>query len=411
MPRALKSTAKLWPQSKTPGTKYRDRKRVTFPDGERKEMYGYGPTKQAATDDLYAKVDAATQQVEQAETITVTQLFAEFMQHKRSVKGSKDLTIHGDLGMFRRHIQPQIGETPIADLHLGQLQGVQYALTSKGKWRTAELATILLKGLLNYAAKRYRADVSAGRLHLVSRDDFDNIKRPQGVTRQAGELWTPDQVNAFLALSRTRYESQKQCTVYPLFYTALAAGLRRGELLGLGRKALRRVSVKGEPRYFLDITEQLIDYAGKLHHDTPKSESGVRRVPVSDVLAAVLHTHMVRMDALADEQGRAPSELMFPSSVGTPLMARTVYRARDTLITDLGLPKSTLHQMRKVYTSYLTRDLVKHGRYSPKLVAKLLGHSDHSVALDVYTLVIDEDYMDTFFEPVTVSPEVVGDDL
>ena len=64
--------------------------------------------------------------------------------------------------------------------------------------------------------------------------------------------------------------------------------------------------------------------------------------------------------------------------------------------------------MRKVYTSYLTRDLVRQGRYSPKLVAKLLGHSHHSVALDVYTLVIDEDYMDTFFEPVTVLP---GDEI
>jgi len=65
---------------------------------------------------------------------------------------------------------------------------------------------------------------------------------------------------------------------------------------------------------------------------------------------------MAKMDRLALEQERAPSEYMFPSSVGTPLMARTVYRARDTLIKDLGLPKNTLHQMRKVYTSYLEMD-------------------------------------------------------
>lgn len=56
--------------------------------------------------------------------------------------------------------------------------------------------------------------------------------------------------------------------------------------------------------------------------------------------------------------------------------------------------------MRKVLPPYLTRNLIKQGRYSPKLVAKLLGHSDHGVALDVYTLVIDDDYMDTFLEPV-----------
>lgn len=122
---------------------------------------------------------------------------------------------------------------------------------------------------------------------------------------------------------------------------------------------MRRLTVKGKPQHFLDITEQLIDYAGTLHPDTPKSESGVRRIPINEALAETLHTHMARMDALAKEQERAPSAYMFPSSVGTPLMARTVYRARDTLIADLGLPKSTLHQMRKVYTSYLTRDLVR----------------------------------------------------
>lgn len=176
----------------------------------------------------------------------------------------------------------------------------------------------------------------------------------------------------------------------------------------MGRKALKAIEIKKQRRYFLKITEQLIDYAGILHHDTPKSEAGVRRVPISDALADVLFAHMERMDALAEEQGRLPSHLMFPSSVGTALMARTVYRARDTLVEDLGLPPSTLHMMRKVYTSYLTRDLVRQGRYSPKLVAKRLGHSHHSVALDVYTLVIDEDDLDTFFDPVVAEPEFDG---
>ena len=116
--------------------------------------------------------------------------------------------------MFTRHIQLQIGETPLAELRLGQLQGVQHALTSKDKWRTAELTTILLKSLLSFAAKRYRADIAAGRLRLVSKDDFDDVKRPQGVTQQSEELWTPEQINGFLALSRRRFASQRKGTVY-----------------------------------------------------------------------------------------------------------------------------------------------------------------------------------------------------
>lgn len=201
MTRTVKSTAKLWKQSKSPNTKYRDRKRVTLPDGTNTEKFGYGPTRNAATTDLYAKVDAALKVNQQADTITVTHLFAEFLQHKRSVKGSKTLTIHSDLGTFARHIQPLIGDKPVSQLTLGDLEGVQYRLTQTGRWRTAELATILLKSLLSYAAKRYRPEIAAGTVRLVSRDDFDTIKRPQGVTRKVGPLWTTEQVNAFLELS------------------------------------------------------------------------------------------------------------------------------------------------------------------------------------------------------------------
>ncbi len=101
---------------------------------------------------------------------------------------------------------------------------------------------------------------------------------------------------------------------------------------------------------------------------------------------------MQKMDALADEQGRAPSPLMFPSSVGTPLELRTIYRGLGTLNTDLKLPRSTMHQLRKVYASHITRDLIASGTYSPKLLARPLGHTKADVALSVYSLISDDDY-------------------
>jgi integrase len=281
MPRPLKSTAKLWPQSKTPGTKYRDRKTVRLPDGTSKSLVGYGPTKQAATEDLYAKVDAVLQVELQADTITVTQLFAEFLQHKRSVKGNKAKTIHDDTEMFKRHIQPKIGEKPLAEVTLPELQGIQHALTSQGKWRSAERCTILLKALLGFAAKRYRAEIAAGRLHLVYRDDVDNIKRPPGTKRKVNPLWTLEQVQAFLNLAKARYEAHPRNIMYPLFYTALEAGLRRGELIGMPRSALSSHPIRGETRHFLKVTEQIVFYSKGGHHDTPKTPDSNRVVPIT----------------------------------------------------------------------------------------------------------------------------------
>lgn len=393
MPRPLKSTAKRWPQSKTLGTAWRDRKRVALPDGISKEMYGYGPTKQAATEDLYAKVEAATQQVPQAETITVTQLFAEFLQHKRSVKGNKAKTIHDDLEMFRRNIQPAIGETPLANLTLTEIQSIQHALTKRGKWRSAERCTILIKAMLTFAAKRYRSETAAGRLHLVSRDDVDNIKRPPGSKRKVNPLWTFEQVQAFLALAKARYDKHPRNIMYPLFYTALEAGLRRGELIGMRRSALSSVQLRGNVQHFLSITEQIVYYGKGGHHDTPKTPDSNRVIPITPTLVAILQRHMERMDGAAEREGYEPNTLMFPSWNGTPLTPRNLYRARDSLIEALGFTPSTLHEMRKASNTHFTLELMRQGKYSPKTVQRRLGHANSAVAMEIYTLVSEDDYM------------------
>lgn len=246
MPRALKSTSRLWAQSKGPATRYRDRKRLRLPDGASKEVTGYGPTKQAATDDLYKKVQANLEAFVQVDTLTVRELFAEFLQHKRSVKGNKAKTMFNDVKDFRLHVAPAIGDLPVVQVTLRNLQDMQYTLTRQEKYRSAELVTVLLKSFYKYIVKRYRDEIEAGlKLRNVAAD-LDNIKRPPDLKAKP-ELWTIDQVQAFLAFSKRRYDSSKRSLMYPLFYTALAAGLRRGELLVLNRAPCKPVWSPGPP--------------------------------------------------------------------------------------------------------------------------------------------------------------------
>lgn len=185
-----------------------------------------------------------------------------------------------------------------------------------------------------------------------------------------------------------------------MFYTAITAGLRRGELLGLKRSALKTMSTKEGPQAYLDVTEQLVYYGSLYHPDTPKTEMGVRRVPVSPGLESALRAHLHKLEVIAGSSPKWEEHgLMFPNYDGGVSSPRNIYRTRDQLIEALALPHSTLHQMRKVFTSYITRDLIQQGRYSPKLVQKLLGHARPDVAMSVYTLVIDEDYMGATFSP------------
>ena len=400
MSRALKSTARPWAQSKGPATRYRDRKRVTLPDGTRKELYGYGPTRDAATADLLAKVDAAAKEHSAAGSVTVRELFAEFVQHKRAVRGNKAKTTFNDLKDFRLHVAPAVGDKPVTRVTLNDLQGIQTGLAAAGKYRTAELVTVLLKSFWSYAVRRYRDEIAAGELELRNvAEGLDKIKRPRTV-RPKIELWSLEQLGAFLAEAKRRYDSNRRVLMYPLFHTALAAGLRRGELLGLKRTALQSRTVKGETRYALAITEQLVHYDGKHHPDTPKTAMGERDVPVNAALASALERHMTKLDdaSLHNPDWREHG-LMFPSYNGTPLEPSNIYRARDEIIAALGLPKSTLHQMRKVYASYVARNMIREGTFSPKRLQALLGHSSPDTAVKIYTQLIEEDTAGTTFDP------------
>ena len=364
-------------------------------------MFGYGPTMKAATQNLYDKIDAAMAEHPQADTITVGELFAEFLTHKRTVKGNKAKTIFNDMKDYRLHIGPAIGEKPIASVTLADLQVLQYGLVKQGKYRTAELVTISVKSFYTYAMKYYRDEIESGQLRLRNvAADLDPIRRPPSL-KPKPVLWSMDQLQAFLALAKSRYDNNRRILMYPLFYTALSAGLRRGELLGLKLDGLVTRSIRGRPAYLLRITEQLVHYDKKHHPDTPKTEMGVRDVPIDASLAAVLNAHILKLEEIAranpDWQDHG---LMFPSYNGTPLEPSNIYRSRDEIIEKLGLPHSTLHQMRKVYGSYVTRNMIRSGTFSPKKLQGLLGHSSPDTAIKIYTQIIEEDTEGMTFDPL-----------
>lgn len=150
-----RSNAKLYSGSKSLNTKYRDRETVTAPDGTKKDVQGYGRTKAEATTDFERKAETFMAQHPAAKTITFEQLAAKWLTHKK-MQGRKRRTISSYADVLRNHLIPAIGETPISHIKLRDLQAVQYALVSAGKYRTAEIAVLILKSAYEYAAKMYR---------------------------------------------------------------------------------------------------------------------------------------------------------------------------------------------------------------------------------------------------------------
>jgi len=150
---------------------------------------------------------------------------------------------------------------------------------------------------------------------------------------------------------------------------ALLTGLRRGELFALRWKAVDLVECQ------LAVEEAVYEGA----FGTPKTEAGVRAIPLSDGATQLLGDWR----NLAKKTG--PDDLVFSTWSGKPIspnnvLRRWVFPACEVL----GMPRATWLTFRRTYSSWA------HEKGVPgKVVAELMGHAKVDTTLNVYTQVID----------------------
>jgi integrase len=446
-----RSNAKLFPGSRSPSTKYRDRDAVTAPDGTKKDVQGYGRTKAEATAEFERKAEVFMAQHPAAKTITFAQLAAKWLTHKK-MQGRKRRTISSYADVLRNHLIPALGEMSISHIRLQDLQAVQYTLVSAGKYRTAEMAVLILKSSYEYAAKMYRGEAEIPNLAR----DLDVVTKPRTEDPKDG-IWTHEQIEQFLTTARTEYDNLKSL-YYPLYLTSISAGLRRGELLGLRWHNVG----KDTQGCYLYIREQITVDNGQLYVETPKTPMSTRRVPIPESIFEMLLAHRELLRQVeATVEGYTANDLVFPSLRGTPISPSNLRRSYlaqvnksgsslaecvgvtarfqkwKALRTDLTysvhtkhglegaepgnrayltfweanwrvtehevqpeLPPIYFHNLRKCAATYITQALVDAGRYAPKIVAQILGHSRPDVALQIYTKIVNDDLRFATFNPL-----------
>jgi integrase len=151
---------------------------------------------------------------------------------------------------------------------------------------------------------------------------------------------------------------------------ALLTGLRRGELFALRWKAIDLAGA------YLTVQEAVYEGA----FGTPKTDAGIRRVPLPDAAVDLLRTWQERV------RRKEPEDLVFSTWSGKPIspnnvLRRWIFPACSTL----GIPNATWLTFRRTYSSWA------HEKGIPaKVVAELLGHAKVDTTLNVYTQVIEE---------------------
>jgi integrase len=194
----------------------------------------------------------------------------------------------------------------------------------------------------------YRRAVARGEARL---NPTVGIEKP-AVRAKRKQVVAPEQAEAMIAALEPGERA--------LWATALYAGLRRGELIGLRRGDLDLATGVVHVRRGWDMVEQ--------REITPKSRQGKGRVPVAAVLRDHLDQHLLL-------RGDDPAASVF----GEP---RWVSRANDRARArweDRGLPVLTMHAARHVFASFAIAAGV-----NAKALSTYMGHANIAITLDLY---------------------------
>jgi len=252
-----------------------------------------------------------------------------------------------------KHLVPRFGDKAISDVTRQEVQAYVAHLTQAGYApKTIDHIHDVLSAVLRTAVKWGHVQDNAAR----------GVDLPTLKTVRPKWVLTTTQATALLAelppLART------------MAGLAMLTGLRRGELF-----ALRWKAVDLNDRH---LTVQEAVYEGAF--GTPKTDAGIRRVPLSEATVALL-TEWQR-----GAKRTEPDALVFSTYSGKPISPNNVLRRWIfPVCARLALPNATWLTFRRTYASW------SHDKGVPgKVVAQLMGHTNADVTLNVYTQVLDD---------------------
>jgi len=263
------------------------------------------------------------------------------------------------IGIINKYLIPELGSIHLTQLRPEHLQKhYTSGLNSGLSARTVRYHHALIHIALQTAVK----------WGWINRNVADAVDPPR-FERSVMQTWNEDEVNRFL-------EAAKESHYYPLFYTALFTGMRRGELLAL---RWQDVDFIYSQIYISRSLHQLRN--GSYIFTQPKSEKSRRTIALSSSLFFVLseHRQVKETEALLMGQYLSDTDLVF-NNLGKPLRPNTVTYAWQRIAARNGVKVIRLHDARHTHASLM----LKQGIH-PKIVQERLGHASIQMTLDTYS--------------------------
>lgn len=204
------------------------------------------------------------------------------------------------------------------------------------------------------------------------------VTLPKDNTTREIKVLTPEQQKSFIA-ALVGHELEM------LFLTALATGLRLGEILGLKWSDIDTLTVN---RTLQRVTE--IDRDGnresKVIEQMPKTKNSIRTIPIPKNILNKLKDHKVQQSKNKLQLGElyANNDYVFCDNLGYPIDDKRPNRNLKSILSKLGIDPLKFHGLRHTYATRLFEADV-----TPKTVQVLMGY-DISITMDIYTHVMED---------------------
>lgn len=341
-------------------------------DGKRRQRKkgGFRTRKLAEAGLASLLADAQRGIVSDPSRLTVAEFLADYLEGVASSAEENTYLLYD--GTVRRHVLPRIGGMKLTAVTTPVLQRLYGDLSADGVGaRTVRVVHQILNTSLARAAdpswNLLPRNPAAGRLTLPR------------YSPKAIQTWSPEQARLFLEhLSATGHRW------HGAFALMLAAGLRRGEVLGL---RWQDIDLEGGRA---SIVQTVVQIQGRSIVKRPKTERATRTVSLRPEVVALLRRRRVEQleDRMLAGSAWRPEEgdegLVFTTSVGTRIAPRNFLREFQKLAEAVGLPKLRAHELRHTAAT-IALSLGTH----PKFVADLLGHARVAITLDTYSHVLE----------------------
>lgn len=272
--------------------------------------------------------------------------------------------------IVRAHFVPAFGSLELVALRPTHIQAFYAKALKSG--RVDGKGGLSARSVVRYHQVLHAALHQAVRWQLLVRNPGDSVDPPRPERHEIKGL-TPAQVRALFAAA-------DGTAIGRLVRTAVLTGLRRGELLGL------RWADVDMDRGALHVqqTAQRITGAGVVFRQ-PKTRLSRRQVALSPDAVRVLREHrrLQLEERLLAGPAYGDQDLVFASTIGTPLEAGTIARtwAKVVAIADVGHVR--WHDLRHAHASLMLQQGVH-----PKIVSERLGHASVGITLDTYSHVL-----------------------